>query len=156
MRLEYIDPIVDSAISVIAEYTRAPVERGGLQLHRDAWPSKDVVTVIGMAGEVEGRVLFEMEKATALTMAGIMNQERFVDLTPLALDTLMELTNLMIARAVSRLNDLGFSFRLTPPLIMTGNNLTVFNSLHIETLFIPLHTAVGDMNLNVALRMKIL
>ena len=154
MRLDYINPIVDSALAVLSEFIGAPVERGSMQLHCDASPSREVITIIGMAGEVEGRIMLEMDKDAAIGMAGIMNKEQFTDLTPFALDTLMELTNVMIARAVSTLNDQGFVFRLTPPLIFTGSNLSIFNSLYLETLFVPLRTKVGDMNLNVALRMK--
>lgn len=156
MRLDYINPIVESAIKALSEYTGAPVVRGNMQLKQDAPPSKDVAAVISMAGEVEGRIILEMEKATALAVAGIMNQERFSELTPYALDTLMELTNVMIARAVSQLNDQGFTFRLTPPLIFTGANLSAFSSLNLETLVVPLRANAGEMNLNVALRMKTL
>jgi len=154
MRLDYINPIVDSAVAVLSEFIGAPVERGAMQLHRDESPTKEIITVIGMAGEVEGRIMFEMDRDAAIGMAGLMNQEHFTDLTPLALDTLMELTNVMIARAVSSLNDKGFAFRLTPPLIFSGNSLSIFNTLNLETLFIPLQTKLGNMNLNVALRMK--
>lgn len=154
MRIDYLNPIIDSALQVLSEYTGAPVSRGTMRLDENASPTKDVAAVISMAGEVEGRVILEMGKETALSVAGTMNQERFTELNPLALDTLMELANVVVARAVSALNDAGFAFRLTPPLIFTGSNLCFFNSVNLETLVIPLHAEAGEMNLNVALRMK--
>jgi chemotaxis protein CheX len=96
-----------------------------------------------------------MDSSTALAMAGIMNRDSFKKLDRLALDTLMELANLIVARAVSSLNDRGFAFRLTPPLIFTGANLSFFSSLDTETLVVPLRANVGDMNLSVALRMNV-
>lgn len=156
MRLDYIQPIVDSAVIALAECSGAPVARGTLKLHQISSPHKDVAAIIGMTGEVEGRIILEMDRITALTMAGIMNQEPFADLTPMALDTLMELANIMVARGVSALNDRGFKFRLTPPLIVTGSNISCSSGMNLETLVIPLTGKAGEMNFNVALRMSAL
>ena len=156
MRLDYLDPIIESAKKVLSDYTGAPVERGSMQLRGDSSSSKEVGAVVGMAGEVEGRIMLEMSRDTAIGMAGAMNKERFTDLSPFALDTLMELTNVLVAKAVSELNDRGFTFRLTPPLIFTGNNMKFFGNLNIESLIIPLCTSVGELDLNIALRMNTL
>ena len=153
MRLDYINPFIDAATSVLTMLTGMPVERGTMELRRDASATKEVMAVIGMAGEVEGRVILEMNNDTALAMAGIMNQEPFEELSHLAQDTLMELTNLVVAKAVSMLNEQGFLFKLTPPLIFTGANLSTA-SMNLETLVIRLHASAGEMNLNVALRMN--
>ncbi len=156
MRLDYIEPIIESAVSVLAEFTAAPVERGDMKLHGNSSASKEVAAIIGMTGDVDGRVIIEMDDATAVAMAGIMSREPFKTLDRLALDCLMELANVMAARAVSSLNDRGFLFRLTPPLIFTGDNLAFFSNLNLETLVIPLRTKAGDLNLNVSLRMNVL
>jgi chemotaxis protein CheX len=156
MRIEYIDPIIESAIAVLAEFTGASVERGDMKLQGNSSASKEVAAIIGMTGDVDGRIIIEMDSETAVAMAGIMNHEVFKSLDRLALDSLMELANVVVARAVSSLNDRGFSFRLTPPLIFTGANLAFFSSLSLETLIIPLHTKAGDCNLNVSLRMNVL
>jgi chemotaxis protein CheX len=156
MRLDYINPIIDSAITVLAKFSSAPVDRGDLKLRRKSSASREVATIIGLSGDGDGRIIIEMDSSTALAMAGIMNRDSFKELDRLALDTLMELANLIVARAVSSLNDRGFVFRLTPPLIFTGANLSFFSSLDTETLVVPLRANVGDMNLSVALRMNVL
>lgn len=153
MRIDYIEPIIKSAIAVLAEFTGDTIERGDMKLHGDSSASKDVAAIIGMAGDVEGRIIIEMDSETAIAMAGIMNRDTFKELSHLALDGLMELANIIVARAVSSLNDQGYSFRLTPPLIFTGANLAFFSSLRLETLVIPLRTKAGNCNLNVSLRM---
>jgi chemotaxis protein CheX len=156
MRLDYLDPIIESAKTVLSNFTGAPVGRGSMRLRGDASSSKEVGAVVGMTGEVEGRIMLEMTRDTAIGMAGKMNQERFTELSPLALDTLMELTNVLVAKAVSELNDRGFNFRLTPPLVFTGDNMKFFGNLNIESLIIPMSTSVGELDLNVALRMNVL
>ena len=154
MRLDYLNPIVESAIAVLTECTGTPVERGDMSLNQTASPTRDVAAIIGMAGEVEGRVILEMSRDTALSVASQMNQQKLAELSPLALDTLMELANMVVARGVSALNDNGFTFRLTPPMIFTGSNLCFFSNLNIETLAIPLQLSAGEITLNVALRMN--
>ena len=73
MRLDYINPIIDSAVDVLADFMSAPVERGTMQLHQESSRNKDVAAIIGIAGEVEGRLILERGRDTALSMAGIMN-----------------------------------------------------------------------------------
>ncbi len=87
MRLDYIEPIIESAVSVLAEFTAAPVERGDMKLHGNSSASKEVAAIIGMTGDVDGRVIIEMDDATAVAMAGIMNREPFKTLDRLALDS---------------------------------------------------------------------
>jgi chemotaxis protein CheX len=156
MRLDYIEPIIESAITVLAKFTGGAVERGDIKLHGNSSASKEVAAIIGMTGDVEGRIIIEMDNETAIAMAGMMNHDIFTELNHLALDSLMELANIVVARAVSSLNDRGFLFRLTPPLIFTGANLSFFSSLSLETLIIPLRTKAGNCNLNVSLRMNVL
>lgn len=153
MRLDYIDPIVNSAVTVLRELTGGPVERGALSLRSSSSPSMEVAAVIGMAGEVDGRIILEMGRETALSMAGTMNQEKFTEIDGFVLDTLMEFANMVVARGVSALNDQGFSFRLSPPLIFTGSNLSFSDGIDLETLVIPLRASPGNMTLNVSLRM---
>jgi chemotaxis protein CheX len=156
MRLDYLNPIVDSAVRALADVAGAPIERGSLRLLDQSRANNEVAAVIGMAGEVEGRIILEMNRGTAIAAASAMNHEPFSELTPYVLDTVMELANVMIARGVSVLNDKGFTFRLTPPLVFTGNGLASFSSMELETLMVPLSTPAGEMNLNIALRMKML
>jgi len=112
--------------------------------------------IICLMGNVNGRIIIEMDGSTALAMAGLMNRDPFRELDRLALDILMELATLIVARAVSSLNDGGFEFRLTQPIILTGTDLSCIGSLDIETLVVPIYTNAGDMNLSVALRMNTL
>jgi chemotaxis protein CheX len=153
MRLDYINPILDSVMAALAEVTGGTVHRGDMKLQRRSDATREVATIISMTGEMEGRVIIDMSNQTALSIAGLLNQSTFTELDDLALDTLMEVSNIVVARAVSALNDRGFDFCLSPPLICTGSNLACFSSLNLETLVIPLQANAGDLNVTVALRM---
>ena len=127
MRVEYINPFVESAYNVLTEVLQADVERGELYLKSAAMPMLGVATIVGLAGDVEGRVLFDMEFATAINVASAMlasmDMEGVTELNDMARATITELANMITGQAVTKLHDLGFKFDLTPPAIFSGQNM---------------------------------
>jgi Predicted inhibitor of MCP methylation, homolog of CheC len=110
-----------------------------------------VAAIVGLAGDVEGRVLFDMDQPTGLKIASAMNQEELKDFDDLVKATITELANMITAQAVTKLHDLGFRFDLTPPAIFTGENMEVSNA-DVEALIVPMETGFGKIEINVAIR----
>ena len=154
MRVEYINPFVESAFSVLKEVMNSEVKRGEIYLKSTSMAIKGVAALVGLAGDVEGRVLFDMTKETALYVAGTMNQEKFTALDELAKATIQELANMITAQAVTKLHDLGFKFDLTPPALFTGENMEVSTNLgEVEALIVPMELGTeGRIEVNVAIR----
>ena len=153
MRVEYINPFVESAFNVLKEVLNSEVKRGDLYLKSTTMSIMGVAALVGLAGDVEGRVLFDMTKETALAVAGAMNQEKFTSLDELAKATIQELANMITAQAVTKLHDLGFKFDLTPPALFTGDNMEVSNTLKVEALIVPMELgSIGKIEVNVAIR----
>ena len=66
MRVEYINPFVETSFRVLQEVLGgAEVKRGDLYLKSTAMPVMGVAALVGLAGDVEGRVLFDMTMETA-------------------------------------------------------------------------------------------
>ena len=128
MRVEYINPFVEAAFNVLREVLQSDVKRGELYLKSTSMPVMGVAAIVGLAGDVEGRVLFDMDRPTALKIASAMNQEELKDFDDLVKATITELANMITAQAVTKLHDLGFRFDLTPPAIFTGENMEVSNA----------------------------
>jgi chemotaxis protein CheX len=166
MRVEYINPFVESAFSVLKEYVGNDVKRGEIGL-TPSMTIMGVAAMVGLAGDVEGRVLFDMTLETALKVAGVMNSEHddanritdlyvFEELDDLAKGTIQELANMITGQAVSRLHDLGFKFDLTPPALFTGYNLEVTNLGGVEALVVPVELGPnGTIVVKVAIREKV-
>ena len=77
MRVEYINPFVETSYRVLKEVLGgAEVKRGDLYLKSTAMPVMGVAALVGLAGDVEGRVLFDMTYETALNVASKMNDEQ--------------------------------------------------------------------------------
>jgi chemotaxis protein CheX len=115
-----------------------------------------VAALVGLAGDVEGRVLFDMTFETALNIASKMNDEKLASFDDLAKATISELANLITAQAVTKLHDLGFKFDLTPPALFAGEKMEIAAlggiSESVEALIVPLITDYGKIEVNVAIR----
>ena len=154
MRVEYINPFVESAFNVLKEVMDSEVKRGEIFLKSTSMSIQGVAALVGLAGDVEGRVLFDMTKETALYVAGTMNQETFTVFDEMAKATIQELANMITAQAVTKLHDLGFKFDLTPPALFTGDNMEVSTNLgEVEALIVPMELGPnGRIEVNVAIR----
>lgn len=151
MRVEYINPFVESAFNVMREVLQTDVKRGELYLKSTSMPVMGVAAIVGLAGDVEGRVLFDMDKPSALRIASAMNGEELKEMDDLVKATITELANMITAQAVTKLHDLGFKFDLTPPAIFTGENMEVSDA-DVEALIVPMETPQGKIEINVAIR----
>ena len=151
MRLEYINPFVESAVSILETVLSITIKRGEIYLKAKSRPVLGVSAIVGLAGDVEGRVLIDMSEETAVIIASEMNNEKFTELSELAKATITELANMIVAQAVTKLSDIGFKFELTPPTIFTGENMEI-SDFEVEALIVPIETEFGKLEINVALR----
>jgi len=151
MRVEYINPFVEAAFDILKEVLGDDVQRGELFLKSTSKAVMGVAAFVGLAGNVEGRVLFDMTMETALAVASEMNGETLTTLDDLGKATITELANMITAQAVTKLHDLGFTFDLTPPAIFTGQNMEITDN-EVEALIVPVIIKQGKIEINVAVR----
>ena len=102
MRVEYINPFVESAFNVLKEVVGGELTRGDLYLKSTSHPVLGITVIVGLAGDVEGRVLIDMSRETALAIASVMNGEELSDFNDLAKATISELANMITAQAVTK------------------------------------------------------
>ena len=157
MRVEYINPFVETSYRVLKEVLGgAEVKRGELSLKSVAMPVMGVAALVGLAGDVEGRVLFDMTYETALNLASKMTGETLTQFDDLVKATISELANLITAQAVTKLHELGFKFDLTPPTLFAGEKMEIAalpgSAQNVEALIVPLISECGEIELNVAIR----
>ncbi len=157
MRVEYINPFVETSYRVLKEVLGgAEVKRGNLYLKSTAMPMMGVAALVGLAGDVEGRVLFDMTMETAINVASKMNGEELPAFDDLAKATISELANLITAQAVTKLHELNLKFDLTPPALFAGQKMEIAalngRAENVEALIVPLITECGKIEVNVAIR----
>ena len=154
MRVEYINPFSEAAYNILTDVLSGEIKRGNLYLKSTCMPVMGVAAIVGLAGDVEGRVIFDMTMDTALRIASAKNSEEFKEFDEMARATITELANMITGQAVTKLHDLGFKFDLTPPALFSGENMKISNN-DIEALIVPMETPYGEVEINVAVRDRV-
>lgn len=151
MRYEYIEPFMDSTIKVLDSVLQSDIAKGDISLVRGERINGDIAVVINLEGYSEGNIILNMDFDTAVRIFNIMNSADFETLTPLGMDTIAELANMIAGNAASTLNDMGFDFVLQPPMVIVKDDLKS-QTQDAEIFQVPLFTECGEITMNVALR----
>jgi chemotaxis protein CheX len=152
MRLDYVHPFIDSAVHVLTWLTGAPVECSAIELRQSSLQRKEVAFMIKVTGDAEVQVNLEMNRDTALALAGSISGLVVQDIYHGAPYCLLDMANQVAVKAITHLNDRGYVFELTPALVCIGAHRSR-PSLDLETVVISLLAGgAGEVNLNMALR----
>lgn len=113
----------------------------------------EVVVILGLTGDMEGRVLLECSEQTALKIVEAMNfGEAFETLEPMARATLNELGNLVAGRALTLFNDAGGRLSMTPPMLLCGVGMRASDRAPVHV--IPVETEHGPMRVNLSVKSR--
>ena len=136
MRIEYINPFVEASFDILNEILATSVKRGQLYLKKLGESMKGIAIVVGVTGQVTGRIVFDMSEETALKLAEKLNNEKFTEFDEMARSTNTEIANMITGRAVTKLDKEGLAFDFTPPTLISGTNLNIYET-EMEALIIP-------------------
>jgi chemotaxis protein CheX len=152
MRMDLIQPFINSADAVLAQALQSPISIENLSMEEEAYRRKGVAAEVALSGEIEGRIIFDVDLGTAVQLAsrlaGIAVSETNEDLVR---EAVCELANQIIGNAVTTLNDQGFHFHVRPPAFLTAEQGSK-SSEDTEALVMGFRTASGNVFMNVALR----
>lgn len=155
MRIEYINPFIESTIEILSEILKTDdIRRGELFLKKTITPSHAVSIIIGITGPANGRVLIDMEESTAVKIISQMTSNEITSISQLGeyeKSALGEIGNMITGNAIAKLYKKGFTFVLTPPTVITGKNYEI-DTPQIETLVVPVITPLGQIEINIALK----
>jgi chemotaxis protein CheX len=151
MRLDFVKIFIESTSQLIQELIGPSVDLSSMTMKPNPVAGREVMAIIGLTGEAQGRVIFDMDLFTAVQLAGHMLGEASPGLTPLVRSSIAELASMAIGRAISQINDEGTKLSMSPPAIITGSNLASFDHSY-ETLVAPLSTAYGEVRMNITIQ----
>jgi chemotaxis protein CheX len=151
MNYEYIDPFVSSTIRVLDSVIQSDISKGQLSLLKEDEIFGDIVIVVKLKGDTDGSIIVNMETDTALRICSTMNGMEFESLTPFGLDSISELANMIAGNATSALNELGFDFNVSPPVVVIKEKIKDLN-LNMELFQVPISTECSEIPINVTMR----
>jgi chemotaxis protein CheX len=151
MRLDFVRTFIDCTSQLFRELIGPSVDVNSMSMKPSPVAGREVMAIIGLTGEAQGRVIFDMDLFTAVQLAGHMLGEPSPGMTPLVRSSIAELASMAIGRSISRINDGGVRLSMSAPTIITGSNLVTFDQC-LETLVAPLATAYGEVRINITMQ----
>lgn len=151
MKMELIQPFINAADAVLSQGLQSPTSIGNLSMEEEAYRRKGVAALVSVTGDIEGRMIFDLDSATAVRVASRFAGAELPESDALVRETVCELANQVIGNAVTALNDQGFHFRVHPPVLHTSEH-GAKGSEDTEALVICFETGSGNVYMNIALR----
>ncbi|MDQ1387242.1 MAG: chemotaxis protein CheX [Acidobacteriaceae bacterium] len=151
MKMELIQPFINAADAVLSQGLSGTTKVGNLSMEEDAYRRKGVAGMVTLSGDIEGRIILDLEPRTAVRVASHYAGANLPESDGLIKETIFELANQVVGNAVCALNDQGFHFRVHPPLLLTASEGDK-SSEDVEALMICFETSLGNVFMNVALR----
>lgn len=151
MRMELIQPFINSADAVLAQGLESSVSIENLTMEEEAYTRQGIASEVCLTGDIEGRIIFDVAQQAASRFAGNLAGAELSGADDLVLEAVCELANQIIGNAVTVLNDQGFQFRVHPPTVLTAQHGSK-NSEEIEAVVMCFKTGCGSVFMNIALR----
>jgi chemotaxis protein CheX len=149
--MELIQPFINAADAVLSETLACPITVSDISMNEEAYHRRATAAMIEITGDIEGRVIFDVEDSTAMKVASIMAGTEMAADPQIIREAVAELANLVIGNAVTTLNDQGFSFKVHPPVEHPAQQ-GFRGSEDIEALVMDFASPAGSVFMNVAIR----
>ncbi len=151
MRMELIQPFIGSLDTVLAEMMNAPAKIVDLTMEEDGYRKKGAAALVCFRGQVEGRVILDMEPRAAAKVASVLSEGEVDPSASLVFEAVCELANMVIGNAVTQLNDKGFEFKVFPPELVTQEQFEKAGQ-HSEATILCFETSCGNVYLNISMQ----
>ena len=150
MKVEYINPFIEAAQSVIKTICGIDAKLGKVYLRSSSFSVHQVVIMIGVIGRIKGQVCFELSIETAKKIASaMMGGMPVVELDEISKSAVSEMGNMIMGNTSTIFAIKSISIDITPPSLLTGEKIEISNK--ISTMVVPLELkGVGTISINVA------
>jgi chemotaxis protein CheX len=149
--MDLIQPFIGSLDAVLAELMNAPARIVDLTMEEEGYRRKGLAASVVFKGQIEGRVVLDMEPQAAAQVASSLSGETVKPGEPLVPETVCELANMVIGNAVTQLNDRGFQFKVFPPQVLTEEQCAAAGK-DSEATILCFETPSGNVHLNISMR----
>lgn len=151
MKVEYINPFIEAAFSVMEMVLGNRPLKGDLAMQPATFTSQQCNIVCGVTGQVQGQVIYGMSMMVADKIASTMLGQPIKVFDQLAASAIAELGNMISGHAMSKLSEAGYVCDITPPTIIRGTNVKI-STLSIPAIVIPMTTEQGEVSITVGIQ----
>ncbi len=148
VKVEFVNPFIQAGIDVLMQLVGGTTERGQLAVRSAIFTTQPISIAVGVSGMVRGQVIYGMSQVTATKIASAMIGTPIIAFDEMAASAISEMGNIISGNAMSLLAESGYTCDITPPTIIRGLNVEITTQL--PALVVPLYTACGKLEVNVA------
>jgi chemotaxis protein CheX len=154
VQLDSINAFVQATGSVLMTELGTEVRRGPVTLQKNAEPTNEVTTLLSFTGALTGTVIYSMSLATAIQIVSRMMDQAFPELDELGQSGIAELGNVITGNAMTLLAQAGYACEIAPPVVAVSKAGSIFSTLDLPRLSIPLYTDLGTIDLHLAFKAR--
>jgi len=151
MDVKFLNPFLDAAAEVLKKEVELDITRGAVNVHKSAFTTDDVTVLINLVGQIQGVVLYELSKETAINFVSRMLEQKFTELDNLAQSGIAELGNVISGKATVALSKAGLDSTISPPTMIIGKG-TQISTIDFPRIVVPIQTELGDVTVHLALK----
>lgn len=150
MKIEYINPFVEAAQSVLKSFCNIDVKLGKVYLKKSPFSINQIIIMIGLVGQIKGQVYFELPVETAKKIAStMMGGAPITELDEMSKSAVSEMGNMIMGNVSTIFASNSIKIDITPPSLLTGENIEISNK--IPTIVVPLELQeFGIININIS------
>lgn len=152
MKVEYINPFLESTLEIFKQVCNWNLSKGDLFIKNQPTVPNEIRLIIGITGDIEGNVSFNMKKEFALEIASSMMMGMPVnELDEISRSALCELSNMIAGNCSSKLYKMGKEVNITPPLLMIDNTGKIYQD---KTICLPLIYNNNTIEVDISIKEK--
>ncbi len=155
MKVEYINPFIESTYDLFSTMLSSKAERGDIGLANPDANPRDIMALIGLSGMARGMVALAFPISTAINMVNRLlgTEIRVVDDT--VSDAIAEMVNIVAGGAKAKLSaDLEKPIDLSLPTVVRGNSFNVDYPSGTVWLEVPFNSDLGTFSLRVTFEIE--
>lgn len=151
MSVNFMNPFLNAAKSVLAAEIGTQVNRGAVTMETNCLTPQDVTVLLSVVGDIHGIVMYSMDIGMALAMVSQMLGEEQEEFDDLAQSGIAEMGNVITGVVTTYLAEAGYRCSISVPTLVIGRGRSM-STLDFKRVVIPLSTEMGRMSIHIALR----
>lgn len=122
--LDFLDPFLESASSVIQQVCNVGISRGEMAEREWVYPENHTWIQIGMTGQLQGSVYFGLQDELALRIvSAMMGGFPVHEMDEMGRSAISELSNMISGNATTILSSRGVAVDITPPTVLLQDEM---------------------------------
>lgn len=152
MKAEWINPFISNAIEVFEQMANIKLEKTNLSLKEDPTPSNDISIIVGIAGFIQGQVVYSLKGHTAQRIAqALAPKSAMVIDNAFVESSIAEVANIITGRTTIQLSGQDKILHITPPTIIIGKEYSI-SFVRLKTIAVNLSSRFGTIEVNIAIK----